>query len=182
MALQSPCNLSGGVEVNPETKKKDKHCLSTCHCNLNGISAYTYSKLFLLNSYNLLHKFDIICLVKTYLDSKTPLDNDTWKSLVTRLFDLIAHLIPSAGVSVSTTKTVYLYNICNFVVLLRSPIQSQDGFETFSDNFEIILEILAQKNPFLMTNIGDFNAKPKNWYSQEKRNFEGNLTWVISAN
>ena len=117
MALQSPCNLSGGVEVNPETKKKDKHCLSTCHCNLNGISAYTYSKLFLLNSYNLLHKFDIICLVKPYLDSKTPLDNDTWKSLVTRLFDLIAHLIPSAGVSVSTTKTVYLLQHLQ----LRSP-------------------------------------------------------------
>ena len=109
--------LSGGVEVNPETKKKDKHCLSTCHCNLKGISAYTYSKLFLLNSYNLLHKFDIICLVKTYLDSKTPLDNDTWKSLVTRLLDLIAHLIPSAGVSVSTTKTVYLLQHLQ----LRSP-------------------------------------------------------------
>ena len=100
--------LSGDVEVNPETKKKDKQCLSTCRCNLNSISALAYSKLFLLNSYNLLHKFDIICLVETYLDSKTPLDDDTWKSLVTRLFVLIAHLKPNAGVSVSTTKTIYL--------------------------------------------------------------------------
>ena len=38
--------------------------------------------------------------------------------------------------------------ICNFVVLYRSPSQS-DEFETFSDNFEMILEILSQQNPFL---------------------------------
>ena len=54
--------LSGDVEVNPGPKKKDKDCLSICHWNLNSISAYDYSKLFLLNSYNSLHKFDIICL------------------------------------------------------------------------------------------------------------------------
>ena len=51
---------------------------------------------------------------------------------------------------------------CNSVVLYRSPSQSQDEFETFSDNFEMTLDILAQKNPFLMTTIGDFNAKSKN--------------------
>ena len=37
----------------------------------------------------------------------------------------------------------------------------------------MILEILAQKNPYLLTKIGDFNEKSKNWYSQDKRNFEG---------
>ena len=45
-------------------------------------------------------------------------------------------------------------NICNFVALYRSPRQSQDDFETFSDNLEITLEILAQKSPFLITAIG----------------------------
>ena len=35
--------------------------------------------------------------------------------------------------------------ICNFVSLYRSPSQSQDYFETFADNFEMTLEILAQK-------------------------------------
>ena len=63
--------------------------------------------------------------------------------------------------------------ICNFVVLYRSPSQSQEEFEIFSDNFEMILDIQAQKNPFLMTTIGDFNAKSKNWYSQDKSSFEG---------
>ena len=49
--------------------------------------------------------------------------------------------------------------ICNFVALYRSPSQSQDDFKTFSDNFEITLELLAQKTPFLITAIGDFHAK-----------------------
>ena len=65
--------LSGNVEVNPGPRKKDKYYLSNCHWNLNSISAYDYSKLCLLNSYNLLHKFDIICLSETYLDSNSPL-------------------------------------------------------------------------------------------------------------
>ena len=99
-----------------------------------------------------------------------------------RLFVLIIHLIPNAEVSVFTTKKLPLRVInfgylnecltleltvgdktCNFVVLYKSPSQSQDEFETFSDNFEMTLDILAQKNPFLMTTIGDFNAKSKNW-------------------
>ena len=64
--------LSGGVEVSPD-------CLLICYWNLNSISAYGYSKLFLLNLYNLPHKFDIICLSKTYLDSNTPLEDDNRK-------------------------------------------------------------------------------------------------------
>ena len=63
--------LNGDIEVNPEPKKKDKDFL----WNLI-VSAYAYSKLFLLNSFNLLHKFDAICLSETYLDSNTPLDDE----------------------------------------------------------------------------------------------------------
>ena len=52
--------------------------------------------------------------------------------------------------------------VCSFVVLCKSPSQSQDEFETFSDNFEMTLDILTQNDLFLMTTIGDFNAKSKN--------------------
>ena len=64
--------------------------------------------------------------------------------------------------------------ICNFVALYRSPSQSQDDCETFADNFAMTLELLAQKNPFLLTAIGDFNAKSSNWYNKHKTSFEGN--------
>ena len=39
--------------------------------------------------------------------------------------------------------------MCNFIVLYGFPSQSQDEFETFSDNFEMALDILTQKNCFL---------------------------------
>ena len=35
------------------------------------------------------------------------------------------------------------------------------------------LETLAQRNPSLTVFIGDFNAKSKNWCSQDSTNFEG---------
>ena len=101
MALQSPRNA-------PEPKKKDKDSLSICHWNLNTISAHDYSKLFILSSYNSLHKLDIICLSETYLDSNTPLDDDSFEISCNRLFVLITHLIPNTEVSVSITKTIYL--------------------------------------------------------------------------
>ena len=49
--------------------------------------------------------------------------------------------------------------MCNFFCLYRSPSQTQDIFETFSDNLELTLDTLTNKNPFLIVAIGDFNAK-----------------------
>ena len=63
--------------------------------------------------------------------------------------------------------------ISNFITLYRSPSQNQDDFQAFIDNLEMNLETLAQKNPFLAVVIGDFNAKSKNWCSQDSTNFQG---------
>ena len=46
------------VEVISGPKKKNKDCPSICRWDLNSISANDYSKLFLLNLHNSLHKFD----------------------------------------------------------------------------------------------------------------------------
>ena len=174
--------LSGDVEVNPGPKEKGKDCLAICHWNLNSIPAYDYSKLFLLNSNNLLHKFDIICLSQTCLDSNTPFDDD---NLEISGYTLVRSDHPSNtkrgsaclyyknNLPLRVVNIGYLNEclthelkvgdkIYNFVVLYRSPSQSQDEFETFSDNFEMNLDIMAQKNPFLMTVIRDFNTKSKN--------------------
>ena len=71
--------------------------------------------------------------------------------------------------------------ICNFVVLYRSPSQSQDDFETFPDNFEMTLELLAQKDSFLLTAIVDFNDKYSNWYNKDKTSFEGNTIENVTS-
>ena len=71
--------------------------------------------------------------------------------------------------------------ICNFLALYRFSSQSQDNFETFADNFETTLGILAQKNPFLVTAIGDSNANFTNWYNKGKTTFEGNTIENITS-
>ena len=51
--------------------------------------------------------------------------------------------------------------------------------------FLIILKLLwifwRKTNPFLMTTIGDFNAKSKNWYNENKTSFEGKAIESITS-
>ena len=61
--------LSGNVELNPGPKRKAAQTFSICHWNLNSICAHNFAKLSLLRAYVNVHKFDIICLSETYLDS-----------------------------------------------------------------------------------------------------------------
>ena len=49
--------------------------------------------------------------------------------------------------------------LCSFLCLYRSPSQTRDIFETFADNFELTLDTIVNKNPFLTVALGDFNAK-----------------------
>ena len=84
------------------------------------------------------------------------------------------------------TKTLYLYlqecinfelkighKLCNFISFYRSPSQTQDEFEKFSENLERHLDDLRQNNPFLVVVIGDFNVKSNNWYCRDKSSLEG---------
>ena len=70
--------------------------------------------------------------------------------------------------------------VCNFISLYRYPNQTLDDFETSSKNFELNLQNLAQRNPFLVLAIGDFNAKSSKWHCQDKSTFEGNVTYNIT--
>ena len=193
--------LRGDVEVNSGPKKKDKDCLSVCHWNLNSKSVHDYSKLFLLNSYNSLHKFDIICLTEAYIDSNTPLNDDNLEIsgyMLVRSDHLsnskpggvclyYKNNLPLRVINIGSLNECLTLELtvgektCNLVVLYRSPSQSQDEFEPFSDNFEMAVDILAQKNPFLMTTIKEFNAKSENWYSQDKTSFEGKTIESINS-
>ena len=68
--------LSGDVETNPGPKRNSTETFSFCHWNLNSISSHNYVKISLLKAYITVHKFDIICLSETYLDSSTLPDDD----------------------------------------------------------------------------------------------------------
>ena len=67
--------LCGDVEVNPGPGQWTS--LSFCHWNLNSISVHGFVKVSLLEAYNAIHKFDIICLSETFLNSSLQIDDDS---------------------------------------------------------------------------------------------------------
>ena len=114
------------------------------------------------------HKFDIICLSETYLDSS--IDDE---SLEISGYSLIRSDHPSnkkrGGICISYKNFLPLKvtgvrlleeciafelitrnRLCSFVALYRSPSQSQDDFATFSDNFVITLDLVSKKNHFCL--------------------------------
>ena len=157
--------------------------------------------MFLLKAYIVIHKFDIICLSETYLDSSTTSDDD---DLTISGYNLIRpdypsnnkrggvciyykNLLPLRVLSIQYLQecTNFELNIsgkiCNFISLYRSPSQTQDKLEKLIDNLELNLETLCQNNPFLTVLIGDLNAKSKNWYCEHKSSHEGNAIENVTA-
>ena len=62
--------LSGDIDKNPGPKPSSCKKFSICHCNLNSILAHNFIKISLLRAYISTHKFDILCLSETYVDSR----------------------------------------------------------------------------------------------------------------
>ena len=62
---------------------------------------------------------------------------------------------------------------CKILSLYRSPNQSQDEFETFTNNLELILDKIFETNLFLVIALEDFNRKLSQWYKNDKKATEG---------
>ena len=65
--------LHGDVEANPGPNKKYKP-FTSCHWNVNSLTAHNMVKLSSIAAYNI-HKYDFICISETYLDSSVPTDD-----------------------------------------------------------------------------------------------------------
>ena len=61
------------IETNPGPKKKETRFFSCLHWNINSILAH--NKLTLLQAYNTIHQYDILCISETYLDSSISNDD-----------------------------------------------------------------------------------------------------------
>ena len=158
--------------------------------------AHNYTETLLLKAYVAVYKFDIICLLGTYLDSKTLTD---YNNLDISGYNLVRSDHPSnskRGGACIYYKEIYVplrvinvnylnecirfelnigEKLCSFISLYRSPIQTQDEFDTFTDNLILNLDLAVQSNPYLVVVLGDFNGKLKTWYGCYKTNFEGNV-------
>ena len=68
--------LCGDVDINPGSKTISQQGFFICHWNRNSIFVYNFAKIFLLKAYITIHRFNIICLSETYLDSSVPINNE----------------------------------------------------------------------------------------------------------
>ena len=68
--------LSGDIETNPGPEPGYLNSFSFCHRNLNSIAAHNFIKMSLLQAYNEINRFNIICLSETYLDNSYHTDDD----------------------------------------------------------------------------------------------------------
>ena len=186
-------DLSNDIEKNPGPKSYKDQNLSICHWNLNSICAHNYIKVNLLRAYLSIHKFDIICLSETYLDSTIRSDDDNL-SIPGYNFERRDHpsnirrggvgiyykeCLPLKILDITYLQECLNFEIkigrktCNFVCLYRSPSQNNDQFETFLENLNLNLDQILQKTPFVTLVLGDFNAKLNNWCNSDKNTFEG---------
>lgn len=67
----------GDIEVNLDPKPKYPQSFSICHWNLNSITVHNIRKFLHLKVSNSIHKYDIMYLSKTYLDSSMALDESS---------------------------------------------------------------------------------------------------------
>ena len=147
------------------------------------------------------NKIDIICLSEAYLGSSISSDND---NLELPVYNLVCTDNPTntkrGGVCIYYHNSlplkvidIQLLNecinfeiriggkLCSFLCLYRSPSQTRDIFETFADNFELTLDSIINKNPFLIFLFGDFNGKTTNWYKNDINSYEGLKTDTITS-
>ena len=184
------------MEISKNTlgpKTKSSQSFSMCHWNLNSISAHNFSKMSLLQAYKAVHKYDIICLSETYPNFSVPYNDG---NLEIPGYNLTRADHPSkdkrGGICIYYENTLPLKvldihilhecinfeikienKLCNFIVLYHSPSQSQDTFESFTDNLELNIDAIAAKNPYLICISDDFNAKLSTWCRSVKSTYEG---------
>ena len=193
--------VSGDIEKNPGPKLNSSQKISICHWNLTSIAAHNFVKVSLLIAYNSIHKYDVICLPETYLDSSTVLGDDSleipgynlvrfdhssntkrggvsvyYKSHLPLKILNMKHLQECLNIEFSIGK-----KICRLISLFGSPKRIQEEFNTFLDNLESNLETVSLFNPFLTILIGDFNAKCANWYSKDNSTTEGSKLRLLTS-
>ena len=66
-------------------------------------------------------------------------------------------------------------NICSFIILYRPPSQTHDDFETSLTNFELNLDKINEKNPFVTAAIGGFILRAKLQFKNHKTSYERNI-------
>ena len=142
-----------------------------------------FSKVQSLIAYNCIHQCDTICLSESDLNSEI-LSNENNSQIPGYNLGRIEHpsnmkrgsvCLCNKSLPLKVIDVSYLQECINsvvkindktrkFISLYRSPNQRKGELENFIRNFELNLEHIVNKNPFLIVVLGDFNARMQDWY------------------
>ena len=194
--------VCGDIESNPGPVNFPNQNLTICHWNLNGIAAHNFVKISLLEAYNALHNFDVICISETYLDSDYLIDDPR---LLLQGYAMVRSDHPSntkrGGVCmfykehlpfVNRTDLAsigeclvgeirYKNSKCFVSCFYRSPNQTEDELSNFISCFDQTCSSIALENPISSFILGDFNAKCTNWWPNGTNNVSGLELYNLST-
>ena len=194
--------LSGDVHQNPGPLSNK--CLKFFHWNLNSFCTRDRIKISLIETYNALHKFDIIAVSESMLDNSIKNDEiiiegfseDIFRSdhpsntktggvclyareglPIRRRADLkLLQEIVITEINISRKK-IFLGTI------YRSPSQSSQQFEYFIDKLQMVLDKLKGENPQCIILTGGFNCRSCQWWTEDIEQPEGTaLEELIETN
>ena len=166
----------GGIELNPGPKY-----FSICHWNLKSLTAHNHLKVSQLQAFNLVHKFDILCISETHLDSSVSKDD---KAFSIEGYSVIRADHPSntkrGGVCIYYNDKISVRQMSNIslpeclaceivigkkkgyvITLYRSPSQNQGDFQHFLLSLENLLGNVRNQDPAFTILLGDFYARSK---------------------
>ena len=164
------------------------------------MTAHNFENINLLEAYNTINKFDVICLSESYLDSSTALDNDDLNIKGYNLYRADQpNNVKRSGVCAYISEWLLVKCLSNtylqerlileisvndkkvyVISLYRSPSKTPDEFDSFINNLEKpIIDIYSQKADFVLM-IDDFNAKSCNWSTNDTTTPEGALDSISS--
>ena len=184
--------LGGDIETNPgpQTEK----ALKFFHWNLNSICARGAVKIPLIEAYDSVHKFDLIAISETRLNSTigndvTPIDGPSREThradhpsdnkiggvclyfregLLIKCrkdLELLQEMIV-AEITISRKKIL-------FSTIYRSPSQNSEQFEHFIDRLHRSLNVMQRERPHLVILTGDLNCRSSQWWAQDVEEPEG---------
>ena len=160
--------LRDNIKENPGPKPSSNQSFLICQWNLNSISAHNYIKISLLRAYVSSHKFDVICISETYLDSDASHNDNNVKIAGYKLIRAdqpsntkrggvriyYKHSFAFRLLNIHYLKKCMNFElsfrgkIFNFISLYRLSSQSSDTLEDFVDNFKLNLDKIANKSPY----------------------------------
>ena len=143
--------LSGDIKLNQGPKTSSFKCFSICHWNLNSITSHDFLKVKLLTAYNVMHKFDIICISESYLNSDTSSNDDNLNILGYNMSRAdhpsgnqrggvciyYKESLPIKMLNINYLQECICFDLkigsklCTIVSLYRSPSQSANEFDNF---------------------------------------------------